>query len=75
MDPNQNQSNDMSTQTETLKEGRLDLESLDWTDVRLALLILINVQKRAPTKSRERSLVITKLEEARMWAGEAMMTE
>lgn len=75
MDPSQNQSNDMGQpQPETLKEGKLDLESLDWTDVRLALLIVISAQKKAP-KSRERALFITKLEEARMWAGEAMMAE
>jgi len=74
MDPSQNQSNDMTQTGETLKEGKLDLESLDWTDVRLALLIITMAQKKAP-KSRERALVITKLEEARMWAGEAMMAE
>lgn len=74
MDPNQNQSNDMSQPAEQVTVGKLDLESLDWPDVRLALLVIIDAQKKAP-KSRERALVITKLEEARMWAGEAMMAE
>lgn len=74
MDPNQNQSNDMTQTPAELKEGKLDLESLDWTDVRLVLLIVIKAQKKAP-KNRERALVITKLEEARMWAGEAMFAE
>ena len=74
MDPNQNQSDDTSQNTETPKEGKLDLESLDWTDVRFILQIMIKTQKDAP-KSRERALVITKLQEARHWADEAMFAE
>lgn len=50
------------------------LETLDWPEVRLILHVMIDAQKAAP-KSRERALVITKLEEARLWAGEAMMVE
>ncbi len=50
------------------------LETLDWSEVRLILHSMIVAQKAAP-KSRERALVITKLEEAKLWAGEAMMTE
>lgn len=63
-----------SAMTQTPKEGRLDLESSDWADVRLAIRIITNTQERLP-KNRERALVITKLQEAHMWAGEAMMRE
>lgn len=52
----------------------IDLESIDMTMQRLALKVMIDALKNGP-KSRERSIVITKLEEARMWAGEAMMTD
>ena len=60
--------------TQQVTEGKLDLESTDLSNVRLALLIMIKAQKAGP-KSRARSLVITKLEEARLWAGEALFAE
>jgi hypothetical protein len=53
---------------------QVQLETTDLTEVRLILRVMIAAQK-AGQKSRERSLVITKLEEAHMWAGEGMMTE
>ena len=56
------------------KPSVVKLETLDWSEVRLVLLVVIDAQKAAP-KTRERALVITKLEEARLWAGEAMMVE
>jgi hypothetical protein len=65
MDPNQN-TEEPNPNAATPKQGKLD--------VRLVLLIMTKALKGGP-KSRERSLLITKLEEARMWAGEAMMVE
>lgn len=52
----------------------INLETTDLTEIRLVLHILLEAQKNGP-KSRERSLMVTKLEEARMWAGEGMMRE
>jgi hypothetical protein len=62
------------TMTAAPPPSSVKLETTDWTEVRLILHVMIDAQKAAP-KSRERALVITKLEEARMWANEALMIE
>lgn len=53
----------------------INLNTKDLTEVRLILHVLLDELKAGPTKSRERSLAVTKLEEARMWLNEALMTE
>lgn len=65
-------------EAETVAEQQAvpQLDLADWTHLRL--LILEAVKKLGADgqpRSRERSLVITKLQEAGMWAGEAMMRE
>lgn len=46
----------------------------DLTDTKVILDGLINAHRNG-RKSRERSLLLTKLEEARMWAYQAQATE
>ena len=46
----------------------------DLTTVKTVIRELVTAMKAGP-KSRERSLVITKLDEARMWVEEAQMIE
>jgi hypothetical protein len=52
----------------------IDLDSGDLTMIRLAIISMVTALNKGP-KSRARSLVVTKLEEASMWASEAMRTE
>lgn len=52
----------------------LNAETHDLTEVRVILAGLIKGLNAGP-KSRARSLVVTKLEEASMWAVEAMARE
>lgn len=47
----------------------------DLTDTKVILDELITAHNKSVQRSRARSLVITKLEEARMWANEAQRTE
>lgn len=47
----------------------------DLTTVRVILKDMIAAQKKSQKRSRERSLVITKLEEAEMWALQAQAVE
>lgn len=47
----------------------------DLTDTKVILDELIAAHKNSPARSRERSLVITKLQEARMWTLEAQAQE
>lgn len=44
----------------------------DLTNTKVVLWEMIQAHQKSPVKSRERSLLITKLQEARMWADEAM---
>lgn len=43
----------------------------DLTNTKVVLWEMIQAHQNSASKSRERSLLITKLQEARMWAGEA----
>lgn len=47
----------------------------DLTTIRTILKQMCYVLKASQKKSRERAFVITKLDEARMWALEAMITD
>ena len=53
----------------------LRLDTDDITIVRAVLAGFVETMKASKLKSRERSLVITKLEEAFMWAGEVLRLE
>lgn len=44
----------------------------DFTNTKVILAEVIAVHKNSSSGSRERSLLITKLQEARMWADEAL---
>lgn len=53
-----------------------ELDLADWTHLRLLIHEAVKrLGAEGQPRSRERSLVITKLQEAGMWAGEAMMRE
>lgn len=52
----------------------VNLDTTDLSEIRMVLMSMIMALNAGP-RSRERSLVITKLEEARLWAGEGMMKE
>ena len=56
------------------QKSEISLNTTDLTEVRLILGILVESLNKGP-KSRARSLVITKLEEAHMWAGEGLRLE
>lgn len=60
---------------QTLEEKRDVKITDDLTDTKVILAELINAHKNSSHKSRERSLVITKLEEAHMWAMAAQAQE
>jgi len=45
------------------------------TNTKVVLAEMIKAHQKSGQKSRERSLLITKLQEARMWADEAMAQE
>ena len=61
---------------EELKQQKTNLEITDdLTDTRVILQEMITAQKKSAQRSRERSLVITKLEEAEMWALKAQAVE
>jgi hypothetical protein len=53
----------------TPKQGQIAIDD-DLTNTKVVLAELINAHKRSGNPSRERSLLITKLQEARMWADE-----
>ena len=52
----------------------INVKTHDLIEVRMVLRELIAGMNEGP-KSRARSLVITKLEEANLWAGEALFAE
>lgn len=62
------------TLNETPKGVVMNSETHDLTEVRTILTGLIKGMNEGP-RSRARSLVITKLEEAKLWAGEALFGE
>lgn len=47
----------------------------DLTNTKVVLAEMVKAHQNSPQKSRERSLLITKLQEARMWASEAQAQE
>jgi hypothetical protein len=47
----------------------------DLCDLRQLLMSAVDALNKSPQKSRARALVVTKLEEAFMWAGEALRTD
>lgn len=61
-------------QTAAPAPAQIDLRTSDLTHVRLALAEIIAGLNAGP-RSRARSLVVTKLEEASLWAGEALRTD
>lgn len=63
-----------TTQGEAEAPEVINIETHDLLQVRLILHSMIKALNAGP-KSRPRSLVITKLEEAAMWANEGMRTE
>ena len=58
---------------ETRFSGPIEITA-ELSNVKTIIRELVAALKSGP-KSRERSLVITKLDEARMWVEEAQMTE
>jgi hypothetical protein len=61
---------------QTTAQAKSNLEITDdYTSTKVILDELINAHKNSPHKGRERSLVITKLQEARMWLLEAQAQE
>lgn len=65
----------MDTMTDTEKPvPNINLDLQDLTHVRIMLAEMVK-QLNAGPKSRPRSLLITKLEEASMWASEGLRTE
>jgi hypothetical protein len=61
---------------EELKQQKTNLEITDdLTDTRVMLKEMIAAQKKSAKRSGERPLVITKLEEAEMWALRAQAEE
>jgi hypothetical protein len=61
---------------ETIDDGNRNVEiSVDLTDTKVILDALIEAHKECPARSRERSLIVTKLQEARMWTLEAQAQE
>jgi hypothetical protein len=61
----------MADEQNTPKQGQVVIDD-DFTNTKVVLWELIEAHKRSGNPSRERSLLITKLQEARMWADEAM---
>lgn len=61
-------------QTAAPKPTNISLNTTDLAEVRLILNVVVDSLKAGP-KSRERSLVITKMEEAILWAGEGLRLE
>jgi hypothetical protein len=59
----------------TIKSASTITPSDDLTDLRVVIKDFIKAIESSPKKSRARSLVITKLEEAEMWAQRATATE
>ena len=53
------------------RPASIDIDTHDLPTIHLALSIMLDGMNKGP-KSRERALVITKLQEAKMWATEAM---
>lgn len=56
------------------KDIRLNITD-DLTDIRCVIAVMVEKLNEGGKKSRERSLVVTKLQEASMWANEALMLE
>jgi hypothetical protein len=61
---------------EAVSEAKMELSlnTTDLTEVRFILEIMCKSLNEGP-RSRERSLVVTKLQEASMWAGEGLRVE
>ena len=60
----------------SIPEAKHDVQITDdLTDTKVILDELINAHKQSPFQGRERSLIITKLQEARMWTLEAQGKE
>jgi hypothetical protein len=56
---------------DTPVQGAIAIDD-DLINTKVVLLEMIKAHQGSPLKSRERSLLVTKLQEARMWADEAM---
>mgnify|MGYP001565336748 FL=1 len=61
-------------QTPALKPSVINLDTDDLTMVRCAIEVMVESLGKG-RKSRERSLVVTKLQEASMWANEGLRLE
>jgi hypothetical protein len=64
----------MPETVEDTTQRPINIATHDLCEVRLILSELVRSINAGP-KSRARSLVVTKLEEASMWAGEGLRTE
>lgn len=62
------------TDTNMPKQGECKIDD-DYTNTKVILMEMIKAHRNSPNGSRERSLLITKLQEARMWADEAQAQE
>lgn len=58
-------------QVDTPTQGTATIDD-DFTNTKVILAEMIKAHQSSPDRSRERSLVVTKLQEARMWADEAL---
>ena len=61
----------MGTENNIPTQGKCEIND-DLTDTKVILWEMIKAHQASTNKSRERSLLITKLQEARMWADEAL---
>lgn len=60
--------------TKEIPKGSIDIRTADLTIIRMVLRDMIAGVEAGP-RSRGRSLVVTKLQEAEMWAGHALFAE
>lgn len=68
------QSDHAELKTGELPKGAIDIKTADLTIIRMVLRDMIAGIEAGP-RSRGRSLVVTKLQEAEMWAGHALFAE
>jgi hypothetical protein len=56
------------------KPTHINIETHDMTEIRVIIMAMVKALNAGP-KSRARSLVVTKLEEASMWAEESLIRD
>jgi hypothetical protein len=65
---------EVSTPAPTPKLSEINIKTHNLTEIRLIIMSMIDGLNEGP-KSRERAIVVTKLEEAFLWADRALMKE